>query len=81
MAAVVVAIKNKRYDAKEAEAKQFSYNSMLSTFPPENERKAEHVMLKYMIDGFEILYCILSSTELISVCHLLFYLGHGRREE
>ncbi len=54
MSAVVVAIKNKRYDAKEADATRFDDNSMLTTFPPENERKAELVMLKYMIDGFAV---------------------------
>ena len=62
MAAVVVAIKNKRYDVKEAEVTRFNDNSMLTAFPPENERKAEHVMLKYMIDGFAI-RCVVWSLE------------------
>ncbi len=52
MAAVVVAIKNKRYDSKESEATKFNDSSMITTFPPENERKADRVMQKYMIDGF-----------------------------
>ncbi len=59
MAAVIIALKNKRYDAKEAEATQFNDSSMLTAFPPENERKADLVMLKYMIDGFAILVHIL----------------------
>ncbi len=52
MAAVVVAIKNKRYDAEEAEDSRFENKEMLTAFPLEHERKADLVMRKFMIDGF-----------------------------
>ncbi len=53
MVSVVVSIKNKRYDAKEADSAQFDENSMLIAFPPENDRRADLVMRTYMIDGFD----------------------------
>jgi hypothetical protein len=61
MAAVVVAIRNKRYDAEEAEEAKFDNMEILTSFPPEHERKADFVMRKF-IDGFdskilEILLC------------------------
>ncbi len=52
MAAVVVAIRNKRYDAEEAESSMFDNKQMLTTFPQENERKADLILQKYMIDGY-----------------------------
>ncbi len=52
MAAVVVAIRNKRYDAEEAESTMFDNKNMVTNFPPENERRADLVMQKYMIDGY-----------------------------
>jgi hypothetical protein len=52
MAAVVVAIRNKRYDAEEAENSMFDSKNIVNTFPPENERRADLVMQKYMIDGY-----------------------------
>ncbi len=59
MAAVVVAIRNKRYDAEEAEDARFENKEMLTSFPVEHERKADLVMRKFMIDGFVFLepYC------------------------
>lgn len=52
MTAVVVAIRNKRYDVEEAEEAKFESNQLLTAFPQEHERKADLVMRKYMIDGF-----------------------------
>ncbi len=52
MAAVVVAIRNKRYDAEEAEGSMFENKQLLTTFPSENERRADLIMQKYMIDGY-----------------------------
>ena len=52
MAAVVVAIRNKRYDAEEAESSMFDNKQMLTTFPQESERKADLILQKYMIDGY-----------------------------
>jgi hypothetical protein len=51
MSAIVVAIRNKRYDAEEAEEAKFDSKEMLTAFPQEQERKADLVMRKYMIDG------------------------------
>ena len=48
----MVAIRNKRYDAEEAEGSMFDNKQLLTTFPPENERKADIIMQKYMIDGY-----------------------------
>ena len=52
MSAIVVAIRNKRYDAEEAEGARFDSKEMLTAFPQEHDRKADLVMRKYMIDGF-----------------------------
>jgi hypothetical protein len=53
MTAVVVAIRNKRYDVEEVEEEKFDNNEMLTAFPQEHERKADIVMRKFMIDGSE----------------------------
>ncbi len=47
-----MAIRNKRYDAEEAEGSIFDNNQLLTSFPPENERKADLIIQQYMIDGY-----------------------------
>ena len=51
MASFVVAIKNKRYDSQKADSSKFDNKEMITSFPPESERKADIIMQKYMIDG------------------------------
>jgi hypothetical protein len=58
MAAVVVAIRNKRYDAEEAQGTMFDNKQLLTSFPPESERKADLIMQKYMIDGYVWEHCV-----------------------
>lgn len=53
MAAVVVALRNKRYDAQQAEGSKLNNNELLTSFPPENERKADMIIQKYMLDGYK----------------------------
>ncbi len=51
MAAVVVAIRNKQYDAEEAQDKLLDSKDLINPFPPESEWLGDIILEKLMVDG------------------------------
>ncbi len=52
MAAVVVAIRNKQYDAEEANDVLLDSKHLINPFPPESDWLGDIVLEKLMIDGW-----------------------------
>ena len=80
MAAVVVAVRNKQYDAEEAQDILFlDGKNMIHPFPPEAEWKADYIIGKLMMDGSWLALNRFSLPDVLLMYMILA--GLGRRGE